>query len=118
MAMAYLLILKSSSFSKDLILRGKAGSAYADIPLKIVVCGDETIALADNSNTPVIVNELTTDLVASYDLSHSTIKDYFTVVTTSSSTFCGELTLGLFKDDSGTPWSGTKEVSLDGAVPD
>ena len=53
MSSAHLMINKATSFSKDLILRGMAGVSYSDaikyvdIPLKIVVCGDETLTLKD-----------------------------------------------------------------------
>ena len=117
MAMAYLLIDQSSSFSKDIVLRGKAGSAYADIALTVVVCGDETIDLID-ANTPVIVNELLTSGGNKYLLDYSKISGYFNVdrTTTDSSPFCGDLSFALFSDVSGTAVLSGTDVTLDGGV--
>jgi hypothetical protein len=59
MVNAVLSIARNAGFTDSLKLRGlnTANSKQADIDLKIVVCGDETITLAD-TKTSIIVNEL------------------------------------------------------------
>jgi len=109
-----LIIFTSTSFSKDYILRGVAasGSVYADIPIKVTVCGGESITLKD-SVTPVIVNGLLSSGVTSYELSESTMVDYFTITSTA---FCGKVTFSLFTDDTGlssSVWT-SNDVQLDG----
>ena len=52
-------IARTAGFTDSLKLRGlnTANNKQADINLKIVVCGDETITLVD-TKTSIIVNEL------------------------------------------------------------
>ena len=59
----------------------------ADINLKIVVCGLE-IVVASTKTTSIIVNELVPS-GKPYQLSQSTISDYFSVDKALSSEFCG-----------------------------
>jgi len=101
MVNAYLNIVRTAGFTASMTLRATLGSETSDISLSVIVCGDETIALVD-WKTAIIVNELLTGASPSpYEVSTSTMKDYFTVTTTSSSLFCGQLTFSLFKDDQG-----------------
>jgi len=117
LATAYLNIVRTAGFTATMDLRATIGSTTSDISLKIVVCGDETIALAD-TKTVIIVNELLTGTATTpYQVSDSTIKAYFTVDVASSSSFCGQLTLGLYKDDQGATQVTSPDVSLHGTAP-
>ena len=63
--------------------------------------------------TPVIINELLSSGTTSYDLSESTMVDYFTIKSTA---FCGGVTFSLYKDDLGSiasAWT-SADVQLDG----
>ena len=75
------------------------GSSYADISLKIVVCGEETNTLK-LTTTPIIVNELKSSHTSPYTSDIGTT--YFLIDTTASDSTCGELTYGLYLDSQGS----------------
>ena len=126
-------IVRTDGFTDSMNLKayGAGGTIDASINLKIVVCGDETIVLA-GTTTSIFVNELlaagngqggsssgglTRRLsagAAQYSVTNADLLSQFTVSTSDSSTFCGELTYSLFTDLPGTTaWTSTAQVKLE-----
>jgi len=117
MVNAYLDIVRTAGFKTFIRLRATLGSNDSEMILTVTVCGEETIALAD-TKTAIIVNELLTGASPSpYEVSTSTIKAYFTIDTSISSSFCGDFSLSLYQNDQGTIVVTSTDVKVHGVVP-
>jgi hypothetical protein len=88
-------INRVSPFTKNYIFRNKYTSRNYDIPVKIVVCGEESVSLA-STDASIIVNELLTT-GSSYKVNQTTLNNYFTVASAGSA-WCGKLKFSVFKD--------------------
>ena len=76
-----------------------SSAAESKIDLKIVICGEETVVVTD-SETPILVNELTT-IGIPIKMDNATIHSYFKVAS-AGSTWCGSLNFSVYDDSAAT----------------